>query len=104
MGTTDTTSRPLFIPSPNSGAFDTLLGRPVILNQYQPNIAAGNKALMLGDFKSGFTLRTVGDLSIVLMNERYLDTGEIGFIGFARVGGFATDAGTHPIITLQQHA
>ena len=47
--------------------------------------------------------RTVGDLSIVRMNERYLDTGEVGFIGFARVGGFATDAGTHPIVTLQQH-
>jgi HK97 family phage major capsid protein len=104
MGVTDTLGRPLFIPSPNSGAFDTLLGRPVILNQYQANIAAGNKALMFGDLKAGYTLRTVGDLSIVRMNERYLDQGEIGFIGFARVGGFATDAGTHPIVVLQQHA
>jgi HK97 family phage major capsid protein len=45
-----------------------------------------------GDLKAGYALRTVGDLSIVRMNERYLDMGEVGFIGFARAGGFATDA------------
>jgi len=105
MGVVDTLGRPLFQPSPNSGAFDTLLGRPVVLNQYQPSIAATNKAVLFGDFASGYTFRQVqGDLSILRLNERYADTGEVGFIGYARIGGFSTDAGTHPIVALQQHA
>jgi HK97 family phage major capsid protein len=105
MGVVDTLGRPLFQPSPNAGAFDTLLGRPVVLNQYQPSIAATNKAVLFGDFSSGYTFRQVqGDLSILRLNERYADTGEVGFIGYARIGGFATNAGTHPIVALQQHA
>ena len=31
-----------------------------------------------------------------------LESGWIGFIGFARVRGFATDAETHPIVRLQK--
>jgi HK97 family phage major capsid protein len=105
MGVVDTLGRPLFQPSPNAGAFDTLLGRPVVLNQFQPSIAATNRAVLFGDFSSGYTFRQVqGDLSILRLNERYADTGEVGFIGYARIGGFATDAGTHPIVALQQHA
>ena len=105
MGVVDSLGRPLFQPSPNAGAFDMLLGRPVVLNQYQPSVAAGNKAVMFGDFSSGYTFRQVqGDLSILRLNERYADTGEVGFIGYARIGGFSTDAGTHPIVALQQHA
>lgn len=105
MGVVDTLGRPLFQPSPNAGAFDTLLGRPVVLNQYQPSIAATNKAVLFGDFSSGYTFRQVqGDLSILRLNERFADTGEVGFIGYARIGGFATDAGTHPIVALVQHA
>ena len=104
MSVVDGFGRPLFIPSPNAGAFDTLLGRPVVLNQYQDNIGLNTKPLMFGDFQQGYTFRTVGDLSIVRLIERYADTGEIGVIGFARIGGFATDAGTHPIHALQMAA
>lgn len=105
MGVVDSLGRPLFQPSPNAGAFDMLLGRPVVLNQYQPSIAATNKAVLFGDFSSGYTFRQVqGDLSILRLNERYADTGEVGFIGYARIGGFSTDAGTHPIVALVQHA
>jgi len=44
------------------------------------------------------------DLSILRLNERYAELGEVGFIGYARIGGFATDAGTHPIVNLTMHA
>lgn len=107
MGVLDSTGRPLFQPalSSPSGSLDMLLGRPVVLNQYQANVAATNKAVLFGDFSSGYVFRQVqGDLSILRLNERYADSGEVGFIGYARVGGFATDAGTHPIVALQQHA
>ena len=105
MGVVDSLGRPLFQPSPNAGAFGMLLGRPVVLNQYQPSIAATNKAVLFGDFSSGYTFRQVqGDLSILRLNERFADTGEVGFIGYARIGGFPMDAGTHPIVALQQLA
>ena len=104
MGQVDSIGRPLFIPSPNTGAFDTLLGRPIVINQSQGAIGAGNFPVLFGDLKAGYTFRSVGDLSILRLNERYADTGEVGFIGYATVGGFATDAGTHPIVKLQMHA
>jgi HK97 family phage major capsid protein len=107
MGVTDSTGRPLFQPalsSPN-GALDMLLGRPVVLNQFQPSIGAGNRAILFGDMNQGYTLRLVKDgLSILRLNERFADTREVGFFGYGRVGGFATDSGTHPILALQQHA
>lgn len=107
LGVTDTTGRPLFQPalsSPN-GALDMLLGRPVVLNQFQPGIAAGSRALLFGDMKAGYTLRTLKDgLNILRLAERYADTREVGFFGYGRIGGFATDAGTHPIVALQQHS
>ncbi len=64
MSVVDGFGCPLFIPSPTSGAFDTLLGRPVVLDQYAPSLAAGNKAIAFGDFKAGVTLRNVGHFEI----------------------------------------
>ena len=102
---TDTLGRPLFIPSPNSGAFDTLLGRPVVLDQFAPSIGAGNKALAFGDFKAGYTLRNVGQFEIARDPYTYLvSKGAVAFIGYGRGGSFNTDAGTHPIKVLTQHA
>ena len=111
MGITDSLNRPLFIPSPTSGTFDTLLGRPVILNQYLDLIVPSTSSpvfasipLLFGDFKQGYLLRNVKPgLAIARMNERYLDTLEIGFLGFFRSGGMVTDAGTHPIVGLTMH-
>ena len=56
LGVVDTTGRPLFQPAlsapAGADALGTLLGRPVVLDQFAPNIAATNKALAFGDFKS----------------------------------------------------
>ena len=60
-------------------------------------------AVQFGSLTDGYILRTAGDVSILRLNERYADTGELGF-GYHRNSGFATDAGTHPILNLTQHA
>ncbi|RZU39334.1 phage major capsid protein [Edaphobacter modestus] len=105
LGVKDSFGRPLYTPSPNSGAFDMLLGRPVVLNQALPNIAASAVGTVLfGAFDAGYLFRTDGDLSILRLNERYADTLEVGFIGYSRIGGISTDAGTHPIVALSQAA
>lgn len=43
-----------------------------MLDQFAPNIAATNKALAFGDFKSFYTLRNVGDFQIARSGLRVL--------------------------------
>ncbi len=103
LAITDSLGRPLYIPNPVTGAFDRLLGCPVVINQYMPDVAAGAVALQFGDFSQGYLLRTVKPgLAIARLNERFMDTLEVGFIGYFRAGGVVTDAGTHPIVNLTQ--
>ena len=102
MSVTDTLGRPLFDPSPNGPGFGQLLGIPVVVDQSMPSLATGHTAVALGDFKAGYLFRQVNPgLSIVRLNERFMTANEIGFVGFARLGGTVTDAGTHPIVLLK---
>lgn len=106
MGLKDNYGRPLFIPNPNTGVLDHILGRPIVLNQALPTAyyaaapGAATTGIYYGDFNEGYILRTDGGISILRLDERFADTLEVGFIGYARVGGASTDAGTHPIRTL----
>jgi HK97 family phage major capsid protein len=110
LGVKDSLGRPLFVPSPTSGAFDRLLGLPVVLNQAMPSVgptspSAPHVVIQLGDFGQGYLLRSVKPgLAIVRLNERFMDTLEVGFIGYFRAGGVVTDAGTHPIVNLIQNS
>jgi HK97 family phage major capsid protein len=105
MGVTDTLGRPLYIPAPNAGAFDTLLGRPIKLVQQLPSLAPAAMPIQFGDFNQGYLLKTVRPgLGIMRLNERYADKLAVGFVPYARVGGALIDAGTHPIVGLKMHA
>jgi HK97 family phage major capsid protein len=105
LGVLDSFGRPLFVPSVNTDTLDTILGRPVVISQYHPNVAAGVVgAVQFGSLTDAYVLRTAGDVSILRLNERYADTGEVGFIGYHRNSGFATNAGTNPLLNLTQHA
>ena len=107
----DTLGRPLFVPSPTSGAFDTLLGQKVVLNQFMDAIAPSTASpafsdvgIQFGDFSEGYLLRLAKPgLAVVRLNERFMDTLEIGFLGYFRAGGVVMDAGTHPIVNLVMH-
>jgi HK97 family phage major capsid protein len=103
MGVTDSFGRPLFIPSPNVGVFDQILGRPIVLDQYLPNVGLSSKSIAFGDFKAGYTLRNVGQFQIARDPYTYLvSKGSVAFIGYGRGGSFATNAGTNPIKYLTQ--
>ena len=109
LGVVDTTGRPLFQPAlsaPNGAdALGTLLGHPVVLDQFAPAIAATHTAVAFGDFKQGVTLRSVGQFQIARDPYTYLiSKGAVAFIGYGRGGSYNTDAGTHPIKVLTQHA
>lgn len=65
----------------------------------------GNKAILVGDLKPAYTARQVsGGCGIKRLNELLAFENETGFVLFARVGGYNTDAGTHPLRSLTQHA
>jgi HK97 family phage major capsid protein len=102
-GVVDTLGRPLFIPNPNAGAFDTLLGKPVVLNQSMASPAVSDTAVLFGDF-SKYILRNVLDLEIVKLSERYAEYGMVAFLGLSRHGGRYLNAGTNPIAALVQAA
>ncbi|GAA3763642.1 phage major capsid protein [Terriglobus aquaticus] len=105
MGVVDQIGRPLFQPSTTSGPFDTLLGRPIVLDNFLPNIAANSTSLVFGDFESLYTLRSVGDFTVYRDPYTYLTTkGSVAFVGAGRGGSFITDAGTHPVKYLTQAA
>jgi HK97 family phage major capsid protein len=102
IGLSDSTGRPLFLPdygSASQGFVGTILGKRVRLITQLPGVATGNVPVLFGDFSEGYTFRQQNPgLGILRLNERFAAGYEVGFVGFARVGGVATDAGTHPVI------
>lgn len=99
---TDSNQRPLFLPNygaADSGFVGTILGKYVKLVTQLPPVATGNTAVYFGDFKEGYTFRQQNPgIGILRLNELFAAGYETGFVGFARVGGVVTDAGTHPVI------
>ncbi len=107
LGLTDSNGRPLFLPgfgAADSGFVGTILGRPVKLVTQMPNVTTGNYAVLFGDFKAGYTFRQVNPgISVMRLNERYAMGYEVGFVGFARVGGITTQASATipPVVALK---
>jgi HK97 family phage major capsid protein len=102
IGLTDANQRPLFLPdygAATSGFVGSILGRPVKLVTQLPAVATGNVPVLFGDFKEGYTFRQQNPgLGILRLNELFAAGYETGFVGFARVGGLATNAGVPPVI------
>jgi HK97 family phage major capsid protein len=104
LGITDSFGRPLFVPSVNTDSLDRILGLPVVISQFHPNMTANAVgAIQLGSLTDAYTLRTAGEVSILRLNERYADQGQVAFIGYHRNSGYATPVGA-PIVNLVQSA
>ena len=93
----DASGRPIFVPGYDvgtpGGAPDTLLGRPIVVNQDMPVMAASAKSILFGDFKK-YLRRTVMDLTLFRMTDSaFTLNGQVGFVAFNRVGGNLIDAG-----------
>ena len=95
----DAQNRPIFVPGYeadamiNGGAPDRLMGRPIVVNQHMPVMAANAKSILFGQF-SKYVIRDVMDLTIFRMTDSaFTLNGQIGFVGFLRTGGNLIDAG-----------
>lgn len=99
----DKFGRPLWAPGISANDPDRVNGYSYVINQSMPEIGASNTTMIFGDF-SKFMIRKVKDLSVLRLDERFADAGQVGFVSFARVDSNLLDAGTHPLNVLQQHS
>lgn len=98
----DAQNRPLFIPGyedslpvsgTNGGAPDSLLGRPITVNQDMPVMAANAKSILHGDF-SFYTIRDVMQVEMFRFTDSpYASKGQVGFLAWMRSGGNLVDVG-----------
>lgn len=73
-----------------------LLGYEVVINNDVAAMAANAKSIAFGDMSTYF-VRDVMDVQLVRFQEKYMDSGQVGFLAFARADGNQIDAGMHPI-------
>lgn len=104
----DGNGRPIFTPytdAPTTGYAGGILGYPVKLNQYLPNVAASNVAIQFGDYKQGYTLREVNPgIRVKFLDQLYMAQNQVAYVAFARAGGVVLNAGSPPVLSLTVHA
>ena len=82
----DGNGRPLWDPSVREGDPDVLLGHRVIHCAAMPDIGAGTKPVLFGDF-TGYWIADRQGRSFQRLNELYASTGQVGFRATQRVDG-----------------
>lgn len=82
----DGDGRYLWEPSLKEGAPDMLLGHRIVTSAYMPEIAAGKKAILFGDF-SHYWIADRQGRCFQRLNELYAANGQVGFRATQRVDG-----------------
>lgn len=99
----DGQQRPLWVPGIAEREPDTILGHKYNINQDMPVMAASAKSILFGDMYK-YIIRDVLDVMIVRISEKYIESGQIGFLCFYRTDGRMRDAGGNPIKYYQNSA
>jgi HK97 family phage major capsid protein len=99
----DSQGRPLFLPGIAYGEPDTINGYKYTINNDMPTMAASAKSLLFGDF-GNYWVRDVKAVQVVRFNEKYMDSGQIGFVAFSRADGKLVNAGMNPVAYYQNSA
>ncbi len=94
----------LWQPGLSANIPDRISGYPFFVNQKMSSaITAGQKTVIFGDL-SKYKIREVRGIRLRVLNERYAEKDQVGFIAFMRADGDLLDAGTHPVKHIIQHA
>jgi HK97 family phage major capsid protein len=99
----DSQGRPLFLPGMAVNEPDTINGYRYTINQDVAAMAASAKSIAFGDF-SNFVIRDVMDVQLVRFGEKFMDSGQIGFVAFSRHDSKLLNAGTNPVAYYQNSA
>lgn len=87
-----TTNAYIWQPGLQAGVPDTLLGRPVVVNQDMDSaLATTDVAVLFGDFKRYYVIRDVRSFELMVLKERYADYHQYGYLGFSRSDGTKAD-------------
>jgi HK97 family phage major capsid protein len=99
----DKYGRPLWLPGVAVSAPDTIDNDPYLINndmdQIQSQVSSptvSKKTLLYGQMPK-YVIRKVKELSVLRLEERFAEYGQVAFLGFARYDGNLVDAGTHPV-------
>jgi HK97 family phage major capsid protein len=92
----DSTGRWLFQPNNEAGLAasnqrPTINGYPYEINQDVAAMTASAKSVLFGDFNR-YVVRDVREFSLLRLEERYAEKGQVGFIAFTRSDGRAINA------------
>lgn len=69
------------------GYAGTILGKPVLISEVMPDIGAGAKPIMFGDFRRAYKAVRNPDITLTLLRELYAPIGAIGVQGILWLGG-----------------
>ncbi|NUP32438.1 MAG: phage major capsid protein [Streptomycetaceae bacterium] len=94
----DGQNRPLWEPSLQAGAPDTLMGYGLTLNNYMSAPATGVKSIGFGDIREAYVIRDVSDFALLRLSERYADYLQVGFLGFQRSDGTLQNAAAFKVL------
>lgn len=94
----DSQSRPLWEPSVQAGTPDSLLGKPIILNNDLPVPAANAKFGAYGDFAAGYVIRDVSGVQTVRLDERYADFLQVGWFAYCRTDATVQDTAAYTVL------
>jgi HK97 family phage major capsid protein len=64
----------------------------VVINQDMPVMAANAKSVAFGNFREAYVIREVQGVSVLRLQERFMDALQVGFLSFARYDGVVDDA------------
>ena len=96
----DADGRPLWQPNIQAGRPALFNGHEVFKSDFMPALAAGATPLLFGDF-SKITMYLRQQMTMMRLNERYRDSGEIGFRGSLRMDIVTRQPGALRKLTIQ---
>lgn len=73
-------------PGLTAGQPNVVLGRPVAISDYMPDVAAGKKPIAFGDF-SQYTIKDTVGMGMQPLTELYAEHGQVGYKGYERTDG-----------------
>lgn len=82
----DSSGQYLWQPALKDGEFDTILGKRCFTSSFMPEIEAGAKTMLLGDL-SYYWIGDRQGVTFQRLNERYADSGQVGFLASKRLDG-----------------
>lgn len=100
----DSTGNYLFRPVDNmtDGYVGNILGKPVLVSEVMPDVGAGRKPILFGDFKRGYKGVMNPGVTSQVLREKYATKGAIGFLSMLWLGGKPVNAEAYTTVTMPQ--